>query len=80
MEKNSLPRLPMTPKKTLFNAAKSSRMPTPRFNKKVPYLTWSELLDSAASRQIIELGHTNAEGGSELSKCFDPPVLASPAD
>jgi len=44
----------------------------PNFNKKVPYLTWSELLDSAANRQIIELGHTNAEGGSELSKCFDP--------
>ena len=41
-------------------------------NPKVPYLTWSELLDSTSNRQIIEMGHSNAEGGSVLSSLFDP--------
>jgi len=44
----------------------------PGFSGKVPYLTWSELLDSSSSKQVIELGHTNAEGGSSLSRIFDP--------
>ena len=44
----------------------------PTANPKVPYLTWSELLDSTAKRQIIEMGHSYAEGGSALSALFDP--------
>ncbi|MFA7628665.1 MAG: CarD family transcriptional regulator, partial [Candidatus Dojkabacteria bacterium] len=44
----------------------------PTTNRKVPYLTWSELLDSSARRQIIEMGHSQAEGGSALSALFDP--------
>ena len=44
----------------------------PPANPKLPYLTWSELLDSTANRQIIEMGHSNAEGGSALSALFDP--------
>ena len=44
----------------------------PGFSRKVPYLTWSELLDSTHTRGVIELGHTNAEGGSSLSRLFDP--------
>ncbi len=38
----------------------------------IPYLTWSELADSLSGHQVLELGHTNAEGGSPLSACFDP--------
>lgn len=44
----------------------------PLANPKVPYLTWSELLDSTSNRQIIEMGHSYDEGGSTLSKLFDP--------
>lgn len=44
----------------------------PSFNDKIPYLTWSELLDGSSNKQVIELGHTNAEGGSKLSNLFDP--------
>ena len=44
----------------------------PSANPKVPYLTWSELLDSTANRQFIEMGHSHAEGGSPLSALFDP--------
>ncbi|MEL7625348.1 MAG: transcription-repair coupling factor [Anaerolineaceae bacterium] len=44
----------------------------PMANPKVPYLTWSELLDSSGKRQIIEMGHSYAEGGSALSALFDP--------
>ena len=44
----------------------------PGFSYKAPYLTWSELLDSNSAKQVIELGHTNAGGGSSLSKLFDP--------
>ncbi len=44
----------------------------PMANPKVPYLTWSELLDSSGKRQIIEMGHSSAEGGSALSALFDP--------
>ncbi len=36
----------------------------------VPYLTWSELADSLSQHQMLELGHTNAEGGSTLSASF----------
>lgn len=38
----------------------------------VPYLTWSELADSLSQHQMLELGHTNAEGGSSLSADFGP--------
>lgn len=38
----------------------------------IPYLIWSELADSLSRHQILELGHTNAEGGSALSACFGP--------
>ncbi len=44
----------------------------PTTSRRVPYLTWSELLDSSARRQIIEMGHSQAEGGSPLSALFDP--------
>ena len=44
----------------------------PTFESKVPYLTWSELLDSTTGRQLIEMGHSNAEGGSTLAALFDP--------
>ena len=37
----------------------------------VPYFTWSELTDSFTKLQVLELGHTNAAGGSPLSACFD---------
>jgi len=38
----------------------------------IPYLTWSELADSLSQHQVLELGHTNAEGGSTLSASFGP--------
>ena len=41
-------------------------------NAPVPYLTWSELADSLSQHQMLELGHTNAEGGSSLSADFGP--------
>lgn len=44
----------------------------PNLTDKVPYLSWSEILDSCSSKQVIELGHTNAEGGSAISAVFDP--------
>ena len=44
----------------------------PKAHAKVPYLTWSELLDGTANRQIIEMGHSFAEGGSALASLFDP--------
>lgn len=44
----------------------------PAANPKLPYLTWSELLDSTGNRQIIEMGHSNDGGGSSLSALFDP--------
>ena len=36
----------------------------------IPYLTWSELADALSQHQLLELGHTNAEGGSSLSAAF----------
>jgi len=41
-------------------------------NTPIPYLTWSELADSLSQHQMLELGHTNAEGGSSLSANFGP--------
>ena len=41
-------------------------------NAPIPYLTWSELADSLSQHQMLELGHTNAEGGSSLSASFGP--------
>ncbi len=41
-------------------------------NAPIPYLTWSELADSLSQHQMLELGHTNAEGGSTLSVNFGP--------
>ncbi len=38
----------------------------------VPYFTWSELNDSFNQKQVLELGHTQALGGSALSALFDP--------
>lgn len=38
----------------------------------VPYLTWSEISDSLNNFPMIELGHTNAQGGSSLAANFDP--------
>ena len=38
----------------------------------LPYITWSEIEDSFAGRQVVELGHTNADGGSALAASFDP--------
>ena len=38
----------------------------------VPYFTWSELNDSFNQKQVLELGHTQALGGSPLSTLFDP--------
>ncbi len=38
----------------------------------LPYLTWSEIEDSFARRQVLELGHTNAGEGSALAAAFDP--------
>lgn len=38
----------------------------------VPYFTWSELNDSFNQKQVLELGHTQAIGGSALSALFDP--------
>ena len=65
-----------TPKKTLFNAARA-RMPTPASIKR---FLISPGQNSRQRRQPPDhrTGHTNAEGGSELSKYFDG--LASPAD
>ncbi len=38
----------------------------------IPYFTWSELNDSFKQSQVIELGHSYATGGSQLSAAFDP--------
>jgi len=38
----------------------------------VPYITWSEIEDSFARRQVLELGHTNAVGGTPLASAFEP--------
>lgn len=38
----------------------------------MPYISWSEIEDGFANRQVIELGHTNAIEGSALASHFDP--------
>ena len=38
----------------------------------IPYFTWSELNDSFNQKQVLELGHTQALGGSALSALFEP--------
>ncbi len=38
----------------------------------IPYITWSEIVDGFTHYQVLELGHTNAVGGSPLASCFDP--------
>ncbi|MEN6555901.1 MAG: CarD family transcriptional regulator, partial [Anaerolineaceae bacterium] len=38
----------------------------------LPYLTWSEIEDSFAHRQVLELGHTNAVWGTPLAAAFEP--------
>ena len=38
----------------------------------VPYISWSEIEDGFARRQVLELGHTNAIGGTPLAAAFEP--------
>ncbi|MFZ3071256.1 MAG: transcription-repair coupling factor, partial [Anaerolineaceae bacterium] len=38
----------------------------------LPYITWSEIEDGFNHHQVLELGHTNAIGGTPLAAAFDP--------
>ena len=38
----------------------------------IPYISWSEIEDGFARRQVLELGHTNAIGGTPLAAAFEP--------
>ena len=38
----------------------------------LPYITWSEIEDGFAHRQVLELGHTNAVGATPLAAAFEP--------
>jgi len=53
-----------------FNALVEQQTLSPDFP--LPYITWSEIEDGFARRQVLELGHTNAVGGTPLASAFEP--------